>query len=235
MHVGIIGAGIGGLATAVRLATRGHQVEVFEANEYPGGKLTTFNQGGYRFDAGPSLFTMPHFVDELFELAGKNPKDFFQYEKLPVICKYFWEDGTKMSAFADESAFANEVEEKLGVSKKRIQKSLEDSERKYQLTGEIFLHNVHISSYAFANYQAPDPLRKRKLLLNKREIKKLIGKVKEKGIALIPLKIYFKTNGKAKLLLGLARGKRMYDKRAALKEKESNRELNRLNKGNRYL
>ena len=100
--------------------------------------------------------------------------------------------------------------------------------------GEVFLHNVHISPYVYANYQAPDPLRARKLLLNKREIKKLIGKVKEKGVALIPLKIYFKENGKAKLLLGLARGKKLYDKRAAIKERESARELNRLNKGNRY-
>ncbi len=141
MQVGIIGAGIGGLATAVRLAVRGHQVEVFEANSYPGGKLTAFDQGSYRFDAGPSLFTMPEYVDELFELAGKNPQDYFQYNKLDIICNYFWEDGTRMSAFADEMQFAKEVEEKLGVSPNRILQSLRDSERKYQLTGEIFLHN----------------------------------------------------------------------------------------------
>jgi len=100
--------------------------------------------------------------------------------------------------------------------------------------GELFLHNVHISPYVYANYQAPDPLRKRKLLLHKQELKKLIGKTKEKGVALIPLKIYFKANGKAKLLLGLARGKKLYDKRASIKQRESDRELNRLNKGNRY-
>ena len=100
--------------------------------------------------------------------------------------------------------------------------------------GELFLHSVHISPYAFANYQAPNPLRVRKLLLHKRELKKLIGKTKEKGVALIPLKIYFKGNGKAKLLLGLAHGKKMYDKRSAIKDRESDRELNRLNKGNRY-
>ena len=99
---------------------------------------------------------------------------------------------------------------------------------------ELFLHNVHISPYAYANYQAPNPLRVRKLLLHKRELKKLIGKTKEKGIALIPLKIYFKANGKAKLLLGMARGKKLYDKRASIKQRESDRELNRLNKGNRY-
>lgn len=99
---------------------------------------------------------------------------------------------------------------------------------------ELFLHNVHISTYVFANLQAPNPLRVRKLLLHKQELKKLIGKTKEKGVALIPLKIYFKANGKAKLLLGLARGKKLYDKRASIKDRESDRELNRLNKGNRY-
>ncbi len=99
--------------------------------------------------------------------------------------------------------------------------------------GEVFLHNVHISPYDFTA-APPEPIRPRKLLLNKREIKKLIGKVQEKGVALIPLKIYFKANGRAKLALGLARGKKMYDKRASIKERESNRELARLNKGNRY-
>jgi len=100
--------------------------------------------------------------------------------------------------------------------------------------GELFLHGVHISQYKYATISPPDPLRVRKLLLHKREINKLIGKVKEKGVALIPLKIYFKTNGRAKLELGLARGKRLYDKRATIKEKENAREMARLNKGNRY-
>lgn len=100
--------------------------------------------------------------------------------------------------------------------------------------GELFLFNVHVSPYDFANYQAPEPMRVRKLLLHHQEITKLIGKVKEKGVALIPLKIYFKANGKAKISIGLAHGKKMYDKRASIKERESDRELNRLNKGNRY-
>ena len=64
----IIGAGIAGIATAIRLTAKGYKVEVFEANDYPGGKLSAFSLEQYRFDAGPSLFTMPHYVDELFEL-----------------------------------------------------------------------------------------------------------------------------------------------------------------------
>ncbi len=93
--------------------------------------------------------------------------------------------------------------------------------------GEAMLHNVHISSYSFATHNPNEPIRMRKLLLHKREIRKLIGKLKEKGLALIPLKIYFKSNGKAKVELGLARGKRQYDKRAALRQKQSDREVQR--------
>lgn len=93
--------------------------------------------------------------------------------------------------------------------------------------GELYLYNVHISPYAFATHVSSNPLRMRKLLLHKRELKKLIGKLHEKGIALIPLKIYFIPNGKAKVELGLARGKKLYDKRASLKEKQSNRDMAR--------
>jgi SsrA-binding protein len=93
--------------------------------------------------------------------------------------------------------------------------------------GEVFLHNVHISPYSHTTYDKVNPLRVRKLLLHRREIRKLIGKLHEKGIALIPLKIYFIDNGKAKVELGLARGKKLYDKRASLKEKQSNREMER--------
>ncbi|MGB1217951.1 MAG: NAD(P)-binding protein, partial [Saprospiraceae bacterium] len=76
----IIGAGIGGIATAIRLSTlENHQVEVFETNSFPGGKLSQFELSNFRFDAGPSLFTMPHYVDELFEICGENPNDSFSY------------------------------------------------------------------------------------------------------------------------------------------------------------
>ncbi|MEW6521791.1 MAG: SsrA-binding protein SmpB [Thermodesulfobacteriota bacterium] len=96
--------------------------------------------------------------------------------------------------------------------------------------GEAWLLNVHISPYAFATYDAPDPMRERKLLLSAREIKKLVGKVQEKGFALIPIKIYFTGKGLAKLGLGLCKGKTLYDKRQSLKKKESDREMDRLRK-----
>lgn len=105
--------------------------------------------------------------------------------------------------------------------------NLRDGYAAVDKSGEVVLHNVHISSYSFATHNPNEPHRVRKLLLHRREIKKLIGKLQEKGLALIPLKIYFKSNGKAKIELGLARGKRQYDKRATLKKKQSDREMER--------
>jgi phytoene desaturase len=139
LKIGIIGAGIAGLAAAVRMASRGHEVDVFEANPYPGGKLTEFTLNGYRFDAGPSLFTMPQYIEELFEVAGVDMGPYFDYIRLPVVCRYFWEDGVRLTAHADPGEFAGEVEEKLGVPPAAIKKILDDSRRKYELTGRIFL------------------------------------------------------------------------------------------------
>jgi len=94
--------------------------------------------------------------------------------------------------------------------------------------GEVWLHNVHITPYAWATHDQADPLRQRKVLLHGAEIRRLAGKLKEKGLALIPLKIYFNEKSKAKVELGLARGKKQYDKRAAIKEQDSRRELERV-------
>ncbi len=105
--------------------------------------------------------------------------------------------------------------------------NLRDGYARVNSRGEIILCNVHISFYSFATHNPNEPMRSRKLLLHKREIKKLIGKLQEKGLALIPLKIYFISNGKAKVELGLARGKRQYDKRATLKKKQSDRDVER--------
>lgn len=97
--------------------------------------------------------------------------------------------------------------------------------------GELFIHQMHISPYPFAYYDNHDPLRPRKLLLHKSELKRLDAKIREKGFSIIPLKIYFK-HGKAKVSIGLARGKRQYDKRHAIKEREMKREMDRVNRRN---
>lgn len=95
--------------------------------------------------------------------------------------------------------------------------------------GELYLHQMNISDYPFAYYDNHDPVRPRKLLLHKSELKRLETKVREKGFSIIPLKVYFK-RGNAKVTIGLARGKRQYDKRHAIKEREMKREMERANK-----
>lgn len=135
----IIGSGIAGIATAIRLAVQGYHVEVFEANSYPGGKLSEFEQSGFRFDAGPSLFTMPQYVDELFTLAGKAPKDFFNYKKLDKVCRYFYEDGTQLNAYADTAQFAAEVNNVTGEPVASVKKYLANSATIYHITNHVFL------------------------------------------------------------------------------------------------
>lgn len=99
--------------------------------------------------------------------------------------------------------------------------------------GEVFVYGMHISPYEQGNRYNHDPLRPRKILLHKKEIDRLAGVTKEKGYALIPLKIYIK-NGYAKVLVGLARGKKNYDKRESLKKKEAAREIERAFKARQH-
>ena len=106
--------------------------------------------------------------------------------------------------------------------------NLKDSYAKIK-KGEVFVYQLHIGVYPFASYNNHDPLRRRKLLLHDHEIKKLYGKVNEKGFSLVPLKIYFQ-NGKAKMTIALARGKRKYDKRDAIRKRDQKKDLERSKK-----
>jgi SsrA-binding protein len=104
--------------------------------------------------------------------------------------------------------------------------NLKDSYARIQ-NGEAWLYSMHVSPYEQGNRYNHDPLRPRKLLLHKREINKLLGETKEVGYALVPVKLYLK-NGFCKVLLGLAKGKKNYDKREDLKKKEAKREIERV-------
>ncbi|MCC3156175.1 phytoene desaturase [Hymenobacter sp. 15J16-1T3B] len=155
--VAVIGAGIGGIATAVRLAAQGHAVTVFEGRESFGGKMHQFElPGGYRFDAGPSLFTLPGLVDELFRLAQREPQDYFRYERLDPITQYFFADGTRLTAWADEDKFAAEVEQKLQVPAAEVRGFLHRSKRAYEATAPTFLHK---SLHRPQSYWSRDTLR----------------------------------------------------------------------------
>jgi SsrA-binding protein len=106
--------------------------------------------------------------------------------------------------------------------------NLKDSYAKIK-NGELFVHQMHISAYSFAYYDNHNPLRVRKLLLHKKEILKLYAKLNERGFSLIPLRLYFR-EGKVKMLLGLAKGKRQYDKRDTIRSREQKRDLDRARK-----
>jgi SsrA-binding protein len=99
--------------------------------------------------------------------------------------------------------------------------------------GEVILRGLHISPYSHTSESKLDPRRDRKLLMNKREIKKLVGKVQEKGLTLVALKLYFNDRGIAKVELGLAKGKKMYDKRHALADRQAKRDIDRAMKQSR--
>ena len=135
----VIGSGVGGLATAIRLARRGYHVTVFEAQSHFGGKMTRIEKDGYFWGFGPSLLTMPFLIDELFTLCGKNPADYYQYHRVDPICKYFYPDGTRLCSSSDAEVFARELEEKLGEPRKNTLQYLQEIRRIYDLTRNVFL------------------------------------------------------------------------------------------------
>jgi len=149
----VIGAGIAGLSAAARLQSKGYKVQVFEHRPYAGGKLTQIMVGDYRFDAGPSIFTMPQYVEEVFSDCGKDPKDYFEYEMVDKICHYFWEDGTRLSSYADIDKFAKEVEENLKVDAKPVRKMVKKNKFKFETVGNIFLRRSLHRLQNFTNWE----------------------------------------------------------------------------------
>lgn len=136
--ISTIGAGIGGIATAVRLARKGYKVKVFEQQAKAGGKLNELRVNGFRFDAGPSLFTLPHLVDEL--IADDSTKA-FSYHKLDLITCYFFPDGTILNAWAEPERFADEVAEKLHDKRTDVLRYLKESRELYELTANTFVYS----------------------------------------------------------------------------------------------
>ena len=155
-NIAIIGAGIAGLASAIRLKSQGHHVSVFEANDYSGGKLTALSDKGYRFDMGPSLFTMPQYVEDLFKVANRPIEDYFKYKRKDIVCNYFYEDGTTFTAWADIDKFAEQASKTFNVDKKTVEKYLSKSKKKYDLTASLFLEK---SLHKTSTYISKDTLK----------------------------------------------------------------------------
>ena len=141
------------------------------------------------------------------KVIAKNKKAFFNYEHIEIL-----EAGIAL----------------LGSEVKSIREgsiSLKESYAEVR-GGEVFLLNCHISPYNPANIFNHDPLREKKLLLHRREIKRLIGKIKEKGLTLVPVKVFLNDKGKVKVEIALAKGKRVYQKRDAIRQRDQDREMN---------
>lgn len=154
--VSVIGSGIAGLASAIRLANLGMRVTVFESNEYPGGKMFEWKQDGFRFDMGPSVFTMPEYIDELFTISGKNPRDYLKVTKPELPFNYFFDDGLVLNFYADTEKLIREVASKTKDDENTIRNYLKDVQTKFDLTNTVFLQN---SLHILSNYLSKDALR----------------------------------------------------------------------------
>lgn len=140
----VVGSGIAGLASAIRLAIQGFKVEVVERNDRAGGKLGSVQSGGFRFDAGPSLFTQPANLEALFQLAGEPIEAYLRYEPIPVSCRYFYEDKTVVTAYTDKVKLAAELRDTVGESPANVNAYLQASAKAYYTVGTVFLeHSLH--------------------------------------------------------------------------------------------
>ncbi len=135
----IIGAGLGGLSAACRLAKLGLTVTVLEKNKTVGGKVNFVESNGYTFDTGASLLTMRHVFDELFEFCERNLTDYLTLQKLEPICRYFWKDGTIFDASEDLKKTEEEIAKLEPQDVESFRKYLADSREKYEISERTFL------------------------------------------------------------------------------------------------
>jgi phytoene desaturase len=154
----IVGAGLGGLAAAVRIAGYGMAVDLYEQHSHAGGKANVLPMDGFRFDTGPSLLTMPFVLDSLFADAGEDVRNYLTIEPLPQHCQYFYPDGTEITAFADSDDFAKEIESKTGERAKSVKKYLNYSRSIYDLSADLFLFNDIHELFTYREHGSPKTL-----------------------------------------------------------------------------
>ncbi len=136
----VIGAGIGGLAAAVRLAKAGYEVTVFEANDFVGGKINSKRMGSYRFDMGPSVFTCPEYIKELYDLCGKDFSE-FEYQKLHETFNYFFSDGQQFRLPSNKEKLLDVLENELGEDREVLQNYLTKASKNYKLIKPLFIES----------------------------------------------------------------------------------------------
>lgn len=150
--IAVIGSGLGGLSAAIRLAHKGFDVTVYEQNSSPGGKARSLTTDNFRFDTGPSLLTVPFVIEELFASVDENISDYLTIKKLNNLCRYFYNDGTVLNAYAEAEIFASEIESNTTEKKVNLFRYLDYCRKIYDLTADIFLFNdlYDISTYTNA-------------------------------------------------------------------------------------
>lgn len=135
----VVGGGLGGVSGSIRLAKMGFDVSLFEKNAHLGGKVNEYIEGGYRFDMGPSLITMPFVIKELIEFAGYEPDKLINFQELDTICRYFYPDGSVVDAFSDVEKMQSELAKLSNEDAENYPKFLDYSKKIYDLTANLFL------------------------------------------------------------------------------------------------
>jgi len=135
----IIGAGLGGLSAACRLAKKGFAVSIFEKNSTIGGKVNVVETNGYKFDTGASLLTMRHVLEDLFDFCERRAEDYLEILPLEPICRYFWSDGTRFDASQNTEKTEHEIEKIEPRDVAGFRAFLADSRRKYEISERTFL------------------------------------------------------------------------------------------------
>jgi phytoene desaturase len=164
MKVSIIGAGLGGLSAASLMASRGHEVTVFEKNKQPGGKINQIESGGFRFDTGPSLLTMPAVLKKLFEACDSRLGDYLSLKPVHPICRYFYQDGTIFNCCSEPDKTLQEINRIAPEDAGNYRSFLAYAESLYNRTKDAFLFNPlyemrDVSSLALADIFRIDALR----------------------------------------------------------------------------
>lgn len=137
----VIGAGIGGLSAACLMARQGCDVVVLERNGSVGGKLNEWRDGGFRFDTGPSLLTMPWVLEALFTYCGRKVRDYLELSVLDSLCTYYFADGTRFVSYQDKDKAVEQVRDVAPGDVQNYLDFLEYSKRLYDLTSETFIYH----------------------------------------------------------------------------------------------
>ena len=137
----VIGAGLGGLSISSLLASRGYDVTVYEKNDTYGGKMQEFEMDGYRFDTGPSLFTMPFILEKLFEECGESLSEYIFFKELDPLCRYFYQDQTIFDNYSNRAETIEEIRKFAPEDDVSYSHFLDYSEKLYNKTADAFLFN----------------------------------------------------------------------------------------------